>query len=249
MSDIKVSIVIPSYNETEKVKKEAIDVINEYMKKQDYTYEVLIVDDESTNGTREIIKDYIRNKKNFKLLENGHGGKAITVMTGMIKSLGEVAIFTDMDQATPIDQVSKLLPKFEEGFDIVIGSRKGRKGAPLIRKVAAVGFATMRNLILGLPFKDTQCGFKGFNRKAVDLVFPDLLEQWQAVKAKGAAVNAGFDVETLYIAKKRDLKIAEVDVEWHHVTNEKQVQMVQDSIEAIKDMLRTRLNDLSGKYN
>jgi dolichyl-phosphate beta-glucosyltransferase len=244
----KLSIVVPSYNETIELKRKAIEDIDSYLKKQDYTYEVLIVDDGSTNDSVPVVKEYIKNKKNFKLIENPHGGKALTVMSGMLLAEGEIALFTDMDQATPIDQIEKFIPKFEEGYDIVIGARKGRKGAPLIRKIAAWGFATLRNLILGLPFSDTQCGFKVFNKQARDEVFSKLKTEWSKAKAKGAAVNAGFDVETLFLAKKKGFKIADVEVNWHHVQNEKQVQIVRDSIEALKDMLRIRLNDIQGKY-
>ncbi|MEK6881870.1 MAG: glycosyltransferase, partial [Nanoarchaeota archaeon] len=168
MNQFKLSIIIPSYNESLELKKEAVDVVDSYLKTQEYPYEVLIVDDESTNGTLDELKVYAKNKKGFKILENKHGGKAITVMTGLLQSTGDIAIFTDMDQATPINETEKLLTEFEKGFDIVIGSRKGREGAPITRKITAWGFATLRNIILGLPVKDTQCGFKGFKREAIE---------------------------------------------------------------------------------
>lgn len=247
MKSVFLSVVVPSYNESEELKKETVDVIEKYLKSQKYNYEVLIVDDGSTNGSREILKKYIKNKAGFKLIGNEHGGKAITVMTGLLQSEGEVALFTDMDQATPIEELAKLLPDFKKGFDIVIGSRQGRKGAPLSRKLAAWGFSTLRNLILGLPFADTQCGFKAFNRKAIEEVFPAMLSRWQKTKASGAAVNAGFDVEVLYSAKNKGLKIAEVEVNWHHVGTE-QVQLIADSLEAMGDMLRLKLNSLKGLY-
>lgn len=246
--NIKLSIVVPSYNETAEIKKQAIEKIDEYMKNQSFSYEVLIVDDGSTNDTRGLVKDFIKNRKNFRFLENEHGGKAITVMSGMLESKGKIALFTDMDQATPISELQKILPEFEKGFDIVIGSRSGRKGAPLIRKLAALGFATLRNITLGLPFKDTQCGFKAFSRQATETVFPELLKRWKSMKAKGAAVNAGFDIETLYLAKKKNLRISEIPVIWHHVGTE-QVQIISDSIQALKDMFRIRINDLQGKYS
>ncbi len=246
---IKLSVVVPSYNEAIEVKKEAIDAIDEYLKKQALSYEVLIVDDQSTNNTLDEVKNYIKNKDHFKVLELEHGGKAITVITGVLKSQGEIALFTDMDQATPINQLEKILPEFNKGFDIVIGARKDRKGAPLIRKMAAFGFATLRNLVLGLPFQDTQCGFKAFNRASINAIFPALLDGWKHMRKSGAAVNAGFDVETLFLAKKKSFKIKDVEVEWYHVQNEKQVQIIKDSLEAVKDMLRIRLSDLLGKYN
>lgn len=248
MSTPKVSIVIPSYNESAQIKERAIEEIDNYLKKQSYSFEVLIVDDCSTNGTVEQLEEEIKNKKNFRLLKNEHGGKAITVMTGLLESKGDIALFTDMDQATPITELEKVLGKFNEGYDIVIGQRQGRRGAPWIRKMAAIGFAMLRKILIGLPFEDTQCGFKAFSRQAAEEIFPQLLKEWQKMKAKGAAVNAGFDVETLFIAKKKGYKIAAVNVEWKHVENVKQVQLMMDSLEALKDMLRVKLNYLAGKY-
>ena len=245
---MKLSVVIPAFNESKNLKDGVLGEVYEYLKTQTFPIEVLIVDDGSTDDTVALIKKYIKDKNGFRLLENPHGGKAITVMTGMIESQGEIAIFTDMDQATPLDQIERFLPKFEEGEDIVIGSRTGRKGAPPLRKLTAWGFATLRNLILGLPFKDTQCGFKAFNRGSIEAVFPQLLKDWKRKKTKGAAVNAGFDVETLFLAKKKGFKITEEPVEWHYVGTER-VQLIRDSLDALEDMLRIRWNDLRGRYN
>lgn len=246
---IKLSVIIPAYNESENLNNGVLDEVYNYLKRQEFTYEVLIVDDGSKDNTVQLVKKYIEDKASFKLIENTHSGKAITVMTGMLKASGQIVLFTDMDQATPINQIEKLLPKFDEDYDIVIGSRSGREGAPLIRKVVAWGFASLRNIIIGLPFKDTQCGFKVFNQKAVLSVFPKVLKIWQSIKSSGkAAVNAGFDIETLFIAKKMGLKIAEVPVGWRFVGTER-VQVIRDSLEALKDMLRIKLVDMGGKYD
>lgn len=244
---MKISIVIPSYNEEKNLKKGVLDQVKQYLEKKDFEYEVLIVDDGSSDKSKEIIKEYISKQKKFSLIENAHGGKAMAVMTGMMKSEGDIVLFTDMDQATPINQLDKFLPKFKEGFDIVIGSRSGRKGAPLMRKVAAWGFSLLRGIILGLPFKDTQCGFKAFSKKAVQAIIPKIKGEWGVVHFSGGAVNAGFDVELLYLAKKFGFEIAEVDVEWNYVDTER-VQVVKDALAAIYDMLRIRKDDLSGKY-
>lgn len=248
MGQIKLSVILPSFNESENLKTGVLDKVEDYLKNLKINYEVIIVDDGSKDKTIEIINESIKNKKNFRLIENSHNGKAITVMTGMMEAKGEIVLFADMDQATPIDQIAKFFPRFEEGADIVIGSRTGRKGAPFFRKLTAWGFSVLRNLILGLPLKDTQCGFKAFNQKAVQLIFPKLLKSWENMKTKGGGVNAGFDIEVLFIAKSKDLEIAEVDVEWHYVGTER-VQVIKDSIDAIKDMLRIRVNSLLGRYN
>ncbi len=243
----KLSIVIPSYNESGNLKKGVLGDVYKYLEGADYSYEVIIVDDGSTDNSIEMIKKEIKDKKNFRLLENKHGGKAITVMTGLLEAQGGIALFTDMDQATPLREIEKFLPKFEEGFDIVIGSRQGRKGAPLFRKIGAVGFSILRNIILGLPFKDTQCGFKAFNKKSIETIFPKIRSEWGVVHFKGGAVNAGFDVEVLYFARKLGFKIDEIEVDWNYVDTER-VQVLKDSAAAIYDMLRIRWNDLAGKY-
>lgn len=247
MKDIKLTVVIPAYNEAENLRSGALSEVYKYLKNQNYTYEVLIVDDGSTDATVKLIEEEIKNKNGFKLIKNPHGGKAITVMSGLLESAGEIALFTDMDQATPINQIEKFFPKFEEGYDIVIGQRHGRAGAPALRKLMGWGFSFLRGLVLGLPFSDTQCGFKAFNRTSIQTIFPDLLKSWKKMKTTGAAVNAGFDVETLFIARKKGFKIAEVLVDWHHVGTER-VQAVRDSFEALKDIARIRINDIQSKY-
>lgn len=244
---MKLSVVIPAYNEAKNIKSGVLDEVMAYLKSVDYTYEVLIVDDGSTDATRELVRKFIKNKNSWQLVENPHGGKAFTVMTGLLAAKGDVALFTDMDQATPISEVEKFFPKFDEGCDIVIGSRHGRRGAPLVRKLSAWGFSIFRNIILGLPFSDTQCGFKAFNKKSKDTIFLKIKGEWGVLHFKGGAVNAGFDVEVLYLAKKLGFKIAEVDVEWKYVGTER-VQVIKDAAAAIYDMLRIRWNDLIGKY-
>ncbi len=243
----KISIVIPSYNEAANLKKGVLDEVGNYLEGQGFDFEVIIVDDGSTDNSVELVKKHIAKKKNFKLIQNSHGGKANAVMTGMLKATGQIILFTDMDQATPINQIEKFMPKFEEGMDIVIGSRHGRKGAPLVRQLSAWGFSLLRVIILGLPFKDTQCGFKAFNRVSADRIIPKIKSEWGVVHFSGGAVNAGFDVELLYLAKKYGFKIAEVPVEWKYVDTER-VQVVKDALAAIYDMFRIRWNDLRGKY-
>lgn len=244
---MKLSVVIPAYNEEINLKKGVLDDVAVYLDNLKIDFEVIVVDDGSSDSSVELIKKNISKKKNFSLIQNSHGGKASAVMTGMLKTSGEIVLFTDMDQATPINQIEKFIPKFEEGADVVIGSRHGRKGAPIFRKLAAWVFSFLRGIILGLPFADTQCGFKAFSKRAVDKIIPKIKNEWGVVHFKGGAVNAGFDVEILYLAKKYDFKIAEVNVEWNYVDTER-VQVIKDALAAIYDMLRIRWNDLMGKY-
>ena len=242
---MKLSVIIPAYNESANLKKGVLPDVENYLSNLKINYEIIVVDDGSTDDSLELIKK--AGIKNLKLIQNNHGGKANAVMTGMLAAESEIVLFTDMDQATPINQIEKFLPEFEEGYDLVIGSRSGRRGAPFIRKLAAWGFSVLRGLILGLPFADTQCGFKAFSKEVIDKIIPKIKNEWGVVHFKGGAVNAGFDVELLYLAKKYGFKIAEVPVEWNYVDTER-VQVVKDALAAIYDMFRIRWNDLSGKY-
>ena len=244
---MKLSVIIPAYNEEKNLKKGVLTEARNYLEKLGIKYEAIIVNDGSKDQTRDLVKKFITGKDNWNILDLPHGGKAMAVMQGMQVSKGEIVFFTDMDQATPINQLEKFIPKFEEGYDIVIGSRSGRAGAPPVRKLAAFVFSVLRGIILGLPFKDTQCGFKAFNQKAVEKLIPKIKHEWGVVHFRGGAVNAGFDVELLYLAKKYGFKIAEVDVEWNYVDTER-VQVIKDALAAIYDMLRIRINDFSGKY-
>lgn len=247
MSNIKLSVVIPAFNEEKNLQDGVLDEVDNYLRDQKYHFEVLIVDDGSADRTADLVEKIIKNKPIFKLIRNPHGGKANTVITGMLEAVGDIVLFTDMDQATPINQIEIFFPMFEKGFDIVIGSRGGRKGAPLIRKFNAWGFSLLRNIILGLPLTDTQCGFKAFKQAAAQLVFSKMQQMRKRASITGAALNAGFDVELLYYAKKNKLKITEVPVDWHYVGTPR-FRLFHDALEALKDMFKIRLNDWKGLY-
>ncbi|MFZ3302020.1 MAG: dolichyl-phosphate beta-glucosyltransferase [Microgenomates group bacterium] len=245
-----LSIVIPAYNEEKNLKKGVLDMVNDYLKKQKYTWEVLVVDDGSKDNTTKIVYEFTKKNKNFKLFKEPHRGKGGTVIAGMLKASGDIVVFDDMDQATPIYELEKILPKFKEGYDIAIGSRSGRKGANIIRKIMAVGFMTLRTLILRLPFKDTQCGFKGFKKEAVAVIFKKMEVFNNSQVVKGSAVTAGFDLELLYIARKMGYKVAEVPVEWEEKGDRgtSGVNPIKDSWDGLRDLIKVRINAILGKY-
>lgn len=244
-----LSVIIPAYNEEINLKRGVLSSVYDYLKKQDFGWEVLIVDDKSKDNTVKIVSDFVKKHVGFRLMKEHHRGKGGTVIAGMLEAQGEIVLFTDMDQATPIDQVGKLLPKFVIGNDIVIGSRRGRKGAPFIRKTMAIGFSTLRRLVLNLPFKDTQCGFKAFRKGAAKVIFAKMKLFSENSNAQGAAVTAGFDIEVLFIAKKLNYKIAEVTVDWYEYGERKEVSPIKDSWEGFRDLIKIKINDLLGKYN
>ena len=247
MNKIKLSVIIPAYNEEKNINKGVLLDIWNYLKKQEYTWEVIFVDDKSTDSTLSLLRKFSEEHSGFLVLAEPHRGKGGSVIAGILKAEGDIVLFTDMDQAAPLKEVEKFLPKFENGYDIVIGSRKGRKGAPLVRRIMAYGFSVLRVVILGLPYKDTQCGFKAFTRKAAQKIFSKLKVFSDKEVSKGSHVTAGFDLEVLYIARKLKLRTVEVTVNWEHRETER-INPVKDSLEGLKDLLKVRINAFKGVY-
>lgn len=245
----ELSVVVPCYNEEQNIRLGALDKVLLYLEKQTYSWEVLIVDDGSIDESRNLIKEFIRkNDHGFTLIENSHQGKAGAVATGMLAAKGVNILFADLDQATPIDQVEKLLPWFVKGYDIVIGSRKNRRaGAPLLRRLMGPGFTFVRSLFLGLKIIDTQCGFKMFTQMAAHDVFNKLKLYGTHKNTSGPRVTAGFDVEVLFIAAKQGYKLKEVPVDWHYVDT-RRVSPMMDSLDALIDIIKIRLNSWLGVY-
>lgn len=247
-----LSIVIPCYNEARNIRLGALFQVAHYIQHQTYKWEIIIVDDGSTDESIALIEDFMSEYKGFRLIKNHHQGKANTVVTGIMQSEGDVVLFSDLDQATPLKESEKILPWIDEGYDVVIGSRNSmRSGAPFLRSAMARGFMFLRWLILGLSsITDTQCGFKAFKRSSANKIF-QRMNVYKLEKNRkhvgGSQVTAGFDVELLFIARKLGYKIKEVPVEWHYVET-RRVDPIRDSISSIQDLIKIRWNNMTGKY-
>lgn len=247
--DTHLSLIVPCYNEEANIQKGVLDKIGNFTKKDSRFGEVLIIDDGSTDKTRDIIrKEYLKQFPKFRLVENNHQGKAAAIVKGIQESKFRYVMFSDIDLATPIEESDKLLQHIPQ-YDIVIGSRtSGRVGAPLTRKILALGMILIRSYIIGLKgIKDTQCGFKLFERKAA----LDIISSLQVVKRKakinGPSVSAAFDLEFLFLATKKKYKIKEVPVFWRHVET-KNVNFIKDSLETLKDIYLIKTYDMAHKY-
>lgn len=208
------------------------------------------MDDGSDDGSTEFVEKFAKDNKKVRLIKNNHLGKAGAVASGMLAAKGKIRLFTDMDQATPIEETEKLLPYFAQGFDVVIGSRNTtRKGSPFTRRVMSRGMIVLRKLMVGIfDIHDTQCGFKAFSDVSAEKLFKKLNNLHQGfTKITGSNVTAGFDIELLYMADKMGFKIKEVPVEWLYVET-RRVNPINDSINGLIDLIRIRTNIFKKVY-
>ncbi len=244
-----LSVVIPSYNEETNIRLGALEKVNRYLTQQTYTWEVIIVDDGSKDASPALLEAFARANAGFRVIHNPHMGKAGTVVSGVAAAKGSIVLFSDLDQATPMAELEKLLPYFARGKNIVIGSRNGnREGAPFSRIIMARGFMFLRGLFLGLKgITDTQCGFKAFEANVAKKIFSKLRLYGRPQKTQGAMVTAGFDIEVLFLAKQLGYSIQEVPVEWHYVET-RRVNPIKDSLQGLRDILLIRWNAMRGKY-
>lgn len=244
-----LSVIIPAYNEEPNFKKGSIDNVPKYLEKQNYSFEILIVDDGSTDETAKLAQDFAKKNNNVRVIKNPHEGKAETVKSGVEKANGDLILFTDFDQATPIDELDRLLPHFPK-YDIVIGSRQlpgaKREKEPLHRHVMGLVFNLVVQAIAVRGIWDTQAGFKCFKSDVAKELFNQLKVYGKGKKVEGALVTA-FDVELLFIAKKRGFLIKEVPIIWHHVATTR-VSPIKDSIRMFRDVVKVRINDIKGIY-
>lgn len=234
------------------LQKGVLDKVQHFLDKKKISYEVIIADDGSTDGSVEFIESFISENPHFYLIKNPHYGKAGAVTTGMLKAKGKYRLFTDMDQATPIEEIDNLLPYLESGkYDIAIGSRNTyRKGAPGSRLFISRSAIVLRKFFIGIhDITDTQCGFKMFTSESAEYIFTKLMKIKNGFEqVHGNAITFGSDIEMLYLAKKKKYKIKEVPVHWLHVET-RRVNTIRDAIQGVKDLIKIKRNVVAGKYN
>jgi glycosyltransferase involved in cell wall biosynthesis len=251
-----LSVVIPCYNEARNLERGVLDEVDHFLSQQSYGWEVIVVDDGSSDGSKQLVEGMIAGKAGFTLLDIPHGGKPAAVWAGIQHAQGQIVLFTDMDQSTPIAEVDKLLPWYEQGYDVVIGSRgAAREGFSILRKLGSLIFRGLRSLFLLRSISDTQCGFKTCRRQVALATFPRLQFFKQADRPSGWKVSA-YDVELLYIMERSSYLIKEVVVDWQNrdvsVTKGQQselVRYVNESLEMAREVLRVKRNQLRGMYD
>jgi glycosyltransferase involved in cell wall biosynthesis len=234
--------VIPAFNESARLPATLASVVG-WVRARGWDAEVLVVNDGSTDATAELVRAFALNAPELRLIENpGNRGKGYSVRAGMLQARGEVAIFTDADLSSPIEEAERLFAAIAEGADIAIGSRwlessRQTQRQPLYRQFFGRCFNTVTRAVMRLPFADTQCGLKAFTRPAAQTVFRlQTIERW------------GFDPEILLIALRRGLRVVEVPVSWAH---DKRTRMsyLRDGFRMLQEIAQIRWNSLTGRYN
>lgn len=234
---IKLSIIIPCYNEQDRIGRTLEEIAN-YIKTRKEKFEIIIVDDGSKDKTLEVVERF-KDKLDLRVLKNsGNKGKGYSVKSGMLASLGDYSLFMDADSSTSIKELDKFY-SFLDKYDILIGSRHLRKHSILVKQSMmrrVVGFFAHKliKLFIISDVKDTMCGFKMFNKKAKILFKKQLNYRW------------GFDFELLFLAEKKSFLIKEIPVTWKD--DRKSKVTIKGYLIALVELLRIRWNYVLGRY-
>ena len=242
MASPQLSIVVPAYNEAARIEL-TLERVMSCVEKQGWDAEVLVVDDGSKDATPQIVQRWMQRYPRLHLIKNeGNRGKGFSVRNGLLQAAGEVVMFTDADLSAPMEEAELLLAALADGADVAIGSRwmdKARQTIhqPLYRRFFGRCFNWVTRTIMGLPFKDTQCGFKAFKRPAAQIIFRlQRIERW------------GFDPEILFIARKLGYEIREVPVTWGH-DERSRMSYLRDGMKMLEEMATIRANSIAGRYD
>ncbi len=235
------SIVIPAYNEAHRLRT-SLEHVLDYVGAQRWRAEILVVNDGSSDDTAEVVREFSRRNAIVRLIENpGNRGKGYSVRNGMLNAAGDILLFSDADFSSPIEEAPKLFAAIEAGANVAIGSRwlqpeLQTHRQPWKRQVFGRIFNLLLRVILGLHFKDTQCGFKAFDRRSARSLFPaQKIERW------------GFDPELLFLATRLGLTVKEVPVQWAH-DHASRIHPLRDGLRMFMDMLSVRWTYLRGGY-
>lgn len=248
MPKIYLSVVIPAYNEEKNFLAGLVNPALKYLQQQKYNWELLFVDDGSTDSTFKLLAGFAKKDARIRVLKIPHGGKAAAVTAGVLDAKGEFVLFTDFDQSTPINHAADFLNEHNRGNAVVIGVRGGGekvKNDTLIRKIRSWGFLKFVQIIALPGIKDSQCGFKSFTATSARKIFTSL-------KVSGSKNIAGgymgaFDVEVLYLARKYGFRIAQLPVNWIKVPSEK-LNVWKEPLMMLRDTCKVRIYDILGLY-
>ena len=242
MGHPQLSIVIPAYNECARIEQTLARVLG-CVQERGWDAEVLVVDDGSKDETAAIVGRWMVEHSRLHLIKNpGNRGKGYSVRNGLLQAAGDVVMFTDADLSAPMEEAERLLAALNDGADVAIGSRwmdrtRQTIHQPMYRQVFGRCFNWITRVVMGLPFKDTQCGFKAFKRDAAQVIFRlQTIERW------------GFDPEILFIAQKLKYTIREVPVSWGH-DERSRMSYLRDGMKMLEEMAVIRSNSIAGRYD
>ncbi len=235
-----LSLVVPAYNEQGRLPA-ALVKMREFLTRQQFRYEALIVDDGSSDGTAALVEGAMRNFPGLSLLKEPHRGKGHAVRQGMLAASGNYVMFCDADFSMPVEEVVRFPEAMGNSYSIAIASREVRGarriGEPPHRHLMGRVFNLIVRVLAVPGLQDTQCGFKCFTREVAREIF-----------ARQVIDGFGFDVEVLYIARKMGFGITEVPISWYYSPSSR-VDPVRDTIRMMKDVLEVRSNDRRGVYD
>lgn len=234
-----LSIVIPAHNEERRLPP-SLEKIDAFLVTQSYTYEVLIIENGSSDSTFQIAQSWAESHPYTRVIQSQERGKGLAVKLGMLVARGEYRFMCDADLSMPIEQVVRFLPPQSEKYDVAIGSREApgskRYNEPKFTHLRGRIFSKLVSWAAVRGFEDTQCGFKCFSAAAAEDLF-----------SVQRLAGMSFDVELLYIAKKRGYKIIEVPIDWYFDSDSK-VRMIDDTLRMFRDVFTIRRNWHQGKY-
>jgi dolichyl-phosphate beta-glucosyltransferase len=234
-----LSLVIPAHNEERRLPG-TLEQVFAFLDKQSYSAEVVVVENGSTDRTLEIAQDFARNHPNLRVIHTDERGKGLAVKRGMLEAKGQYRFFADADFSMPVEEINRFLPPKLADFDIAIASREAvgstRYDEPFRRHLSGRIFNSLIRLVVLPGLEDTQCGFKCFNARVVEAIFPlQTMPGWS------------FDVELLYIARRKGYRVQEIGIPWYF-NPETKVSLVRDSLRMAADLFTIRRNARKGLY-
>jgi len=237
------SIVIPAYNEAKRLPL-TLDCILRFLQRKSWDAEVIVVNDGSTDDTALVIRDYSKRFPSVRLVDNSvNQGKGGSIRDGVMNASGDIILFTDADNSTPIEDADKLVEAICNGADIAIGSRWVERKLqtlpqPLHRRLNGRIYNLLLRAFLGLDFKDTQNGFKAFTRQAAQTIFAlQKIPGW------------GFDAEVLFLARKFKFRTREVPVEYIYCAEGSKISPYRDGLRMLLELFKLRWYSLAGAYS
>jgi dolichyl-phosphate beta-glucosyltransferase len=239
-SDVQLSVVIPTYNEAQRIGR-TLEELRIELPRLSPSWEIRVVDDGSADDTARIVSDEAAKHPGIVLQREPHRGKGGAVRYGLLGARGALRFMCDADLSMAAADISRFLARVPVDADIAIATREGagahRVGEPGHRHVLGRVFNRLVRATVLTDLSDTQCGFKMFTRAAVEAIFPYVtIEGW------------AFDIEALVIARRRNLRIIELPIEWHY-RDRSQVSPLRDPLLMARDVLKIRANAVRGRYD